>query len=48
MVESLTSTLRRGDGNDKIIFDLFLTDELIEAAWPQAGIKGSVFRAWFA
>ena len=47
MVERFTSTLRRRDGNAQVLFYLFLPDEIIEVAWPQAGVKGSIFRAGF-
>jgi hypothetical protein len=47
VVQRFTSALRRCDGNAKILFNLFLPDELIEAARPQAGVKRSIFNAGF-
>jgi hypothetical protein len=43
MVECLTSAFRRRDGNTQVLFGLFLADELIKVARPEAGVKGSIF-----
>jgi len=48
MVQCLASTLRRRDGNVQVLFYLFLSDELSNAARPEAGVKGSIFRAGLA
>jgi len=47
VVQCLASTFRRRDGNAQVLFNLFLPDELIEVARPQAGVKGSIFSAGF-
>jgi len=47
VVQCLAPTLSRRDGNVQILLDFFLSDELIEAAWPEAGVKGSIFSAGF-
>jgi hypothetical protein len=47
MVECLTSTLGRGDSNAQVTFDLFLPDEIIEAARPETGVEGSIFSTGF-
>jgi len=48
VVQCLASTLRRRYGNAQVLFDLFLSDELGNAARPEAGVKGSIFRAGLA
>jgi hypothetical protein len=47
VVQCLAPALRRRDGNAQVLFNLFLADEIIEVAWPQAGFKGSIFNAGF-
>jgi len=47
VVERLTSTLRGRDGDTQVLFDFFLADEIIKAARPKAGVKGSIFSTGF-
>jgi hypothetical protein len=47
VVECLTSAFRRRDGNTQVLFGLFLPDELIKMARPEAGVKGSIFSTGF-
>jgi len=47
VVECFTSTFRGRDGDTQVLFDFFLADEIIEAARPKAGVKGSIFSTGF-
>jgi len=47
VVECLTSPFRRRDGDAQVLFGLFLADELIKVARPEAGVKGSIFSTGF-
>jgi len=47
VVQGFASTLRCRDGDAQVLFNLFLPDEFIELAWPQAGVKGSIFSTGF-
>jgi len=47
MVKCLASTFGRGYSNAQVLFDLLLPDEVIDAARPEAGVKGSIFYTGF-
>ena len=48
MVESFASSFGGGDGDGEIVLDPVLAFEIIQGAWPQAGLERQVLFAGFA